>query len=260
MIMATIGTAARWEDLDRELDAWHELGRPATFWWRDDDAVADNPRLKRLLALARGVPIALAVVPAAAEPAVAARLIETPSASVIQHGWCHANHAPASEKKAELGAHRPLAAMTAELMTGGQRLRALFGARALPVLAPPWNRITEMLLPRLPALGFAALSTYGPRRALSPAPGLVQINTHIDLIDWRGSRGFVGAEAAVAAIVAHLAKRRLGEVDGAEPTGLLTHHLTHDGAAEDFLGALLDRLCHHDAVRWLALGDAFAVP
>jgi hypothetical protein len=260
MIMATTGTAARWEDLDRELDAWQELGRPATFWWRDDDAAVDDPRLVRLLALARGVPIALAVVPAAAEPALAVRLMQTPSASVIQHGWCHANHAPASEKKAELGAHRPLAVMTAELVAGWQRLKALFGAHALPVLAPPWNRIAEALLPRLSALGFAVLSTYGPRQALSPAPGLVQINAHVDLIDWRGSRSFIGAEAALGAIIAHLARRRRGEVDAAEPTGLLTHHLKHDGATDDFLRALLDRLCRHDAVRWLALGDAFAVP
>ncbi|HEV2552047.1 MAG TPA: polysaccharide deacetylase family protein [Stellaceae bacterium] len=260
MIMARIGTAARWEDLDRELDAWQALGRRATFWWRDDDAVADDPRLVHLLTLARGLPIALAVVPAAAEPALAARLIETPSASVIQHGWCHANHAPANEKKAELGAHRPIAVMTAELVAGWQRLKALFGARALPVLAPPWNRITDALVPRLSALGFAALSTYGPRRALNPAPGLVQINAHIDLIDWRRSRRFVGAEAALAQIAAHLARHRRGEMDTAEPTGLLTHHLKHDVATEDFLRALLDRLCRHDAVRWLALGDVFAVP
>lgn len=260
MVMATIGTAARWEDLDRELDAWQELGRPATFWWRDDDAAGDDPRLARLLALARGLPIALAVVPAAVAPALAARLMETPSVSVIQHGWCHANHAPAGEKRAELGAHRPLAVMTAELAAGSQRLKAFFGTRALPVLAPPWNRIAEALLPRLPALGFAALSTYGARRALSPAPGLVQINAHIDLIDWRGSGTFVGTGAALAQIVTHLARRRRGEVDAVEPTGLLTHHLKHDGSAEAFLGALIDRLGRHEAVRWLALGDAFAVP
>jgi hypothetical protein len=260
MVMATIGTAARWEDLDRELDAWQELGRPATFWWRDDDAAVDDPRLADLLALARGLPIALAVVPAAVAPALAARLMRTPSVSVIQHGWCHANHAPAGEKRAELGAHRPLAVMTAELTVGWQRLTSLFGARALPVLAPPWNRIAEALLPRLPALGFAALSTYGARRALSPAPGLVQINAHIDLIDWRGSSTFVGTEAALAQLVAHLARRRRGEVDAAEPTGLLTHHLKHDGAVEVFLGTLIDRLSRHEAVRWLALGDAFAVP
>jgi hypothetical protein len=260
MIMTTTGTAARWEVLDRELDAWHELGRPATFWWRDDDATVDDPRLARLLALARGVPLALAVIPAAAEPALAAQLMQTPSASVIQHGWCHADHAPAGEKKAELGAHRPVAVMTAELAAGWQRLTALFGVRALPVLAPPWNRIAEALLPQLPALGFAALSTYGPRRTLSPVPGLVQVNAHIDLIDWQGSRSFVGAEATLAAIVAHLARRRRGEMDAAEPTGLLTHHLQHDGATEDFLGTLLDRLCSHAAVRWVALGDAFALP
>jgi hypothetical protein len=260
MMMATTRLAAGWEDLDRELEAWQACGRAATLWWRDDDAVADDPRLLRLFELSRGIPIALAVVPAAVDRALVARLVGITSVSVIQHGWSHVNHAPAGEKKAELGAHRPLAAITAELTAGWHRLKALFGARALPVLAPPWNRIADGLLTELPALGFAALSTYGPRRTTYPAPGLAQINAHIDLIDWRGSRGFVGTGAALGAIVGHLAQRRRGEVDAAEPTGLLTHHLQHDSATLDFLAALLARLRSHEAVRWLALRDASWMP
>ena len=260
MVMATIGmAAASWEDLDREIESWQALGRPATLWWRDDDAVADDPRLVRLLELARGLPIAVAVVPATAQPGLAARLARSASASVIQHGWRHTNHAPAKEKKAEFGTHRSLAVMAAELAAGWERLKALFGARALPVLAPPWNRIADALLPRLPALGFAALSTYGPRRSGQPAPGLAELNAHVDLIDWRGSRGFIGNEAALGAIVAHLARRRRAEVDGEEPTGILSHHLRHDGATEDFLVAFVARLRRHEAVRWVALGDAFTV-
>jgi hypothetical protein len=260
MTMATTRSAACWEDLDRELDSWQACSRAATLWWRDDDAVADDPRLVRLFELSHGIPIALAVVPAAAETALVARLAGIASVSVIQHGWGHTNHAPPGEKKAELGAHRPLAAITAELSAGWHRLKALFGPRALPVLAPPWNRIADGLVPELPAVGFAALSTYGPRRTAYPAPGLAQINAHIDLIDWQGSRRFVGTEAALGAIVGHLARRRRGEIDAEEPTGLLTHHLQHDSATVDFLAALLTRLRRHEAVRWLALGDGSWVP
>jgi len=260
MMMATTRSAACWDDLDRELEAWRECGRPATLWWRDDDAVADDRRLVRLFELSEGIPIALAVVPAAVERALVARLTGIASACVIQHGWSHANHAPAGEKKAELGAHRPFAVITAELRAGWERLRALFGTRALPVLAPPWNRIADDLVSELPALGFAALSTYGPRRAASAAAGLAQINAHIDLIDWRGSRRFVGTEAALGALVTHLARRRRGEIDAGEPTGLLTHHLRHDSASEDFLAALVAHLRGHEAARWLALGDASWMP
>ena len=66
----------------------------------------------------------------------------------------------------------------------------VFGQAASPVFVPPWNRIAPALLPRLRALGFRGLSTFrrSPRRA-QPAPGLAQINTHLDPIDWRGGRG-----------------------------------------------------------------------
>ena len=49
-------------------------------------------------------------------------------------------------------------------------LETLFGARLEKVLVPPWNRIDEALLPRLPAVGFSGLSTYGPRPGSEAAP------------------------------------------------------------------------------------------
>ena len=65
-----------WTDLTRELDRWADSGRPATFWWRDDDALTVTPALDRLLGLARDhqAPLALAVVPAGATAALAASL------------------------------------------------------------------------------------------------------------------------------------------------------------------------------------------
>ena len=69
-----------WDRLDRELAAWAAEGREATFWWRDDDAVAATPALDRLLRLTEsgGVPLALAVIPAPAEPGLAERLATQP--------------------------------------------------------------------------------------------------------------------------------------------------------------------------------------
>ncbi|HYC14539.1 MAG TPA: hypothetical protein VEC75_09825, partial [Stellaceae bacterium] len=81
-----------WSDLEAELDRWSGAGRQATFWWRDDDAVAATAALARLLALAEGAPLALAVVPGNAEPSLAAALAGAPSVRVVQHGWRHLNH------------------------------------------------------------------------------------------------------------------------------------------------------------------------
>src|ERR1700747_679024 len=53
-----------WPDLMAELDCWEEAGKVATLWWRDDDAVAPTARLGRLLSIAPGVPLSLAVIPA----------------------------------------------------------------------------------------------------------------------------------------------------------------------------------------------------
>ena len=62
-----------------------------------------------------------------------------------------------------------------------------------------------------------------------------QVNTHVDLIDWKGGGGFVGEPAALAALVAALAHAR---TVSDEPVGLLSHHLAMDAGAWDFLRSL----------------------
>src|SRR6185503_10933091 len=83
-----------WDALDAELERWRAAGRVATFWWRDDDAVTDTPALRRLLELRASldVPLALAVIPANADAALAA--LVPPEVAVLQHGFAHRNHAP----------------------------------------------------------------------------------------------------------------------------------------------------------------------
>ncbi|HXH03102.1 MAG TPA: polysaccharide deacetylase family protein [Candidatus Competibacteraceae bacterium] len=247
-----------WDGLRRELDAWGESDRCATLWWRDDDAQAPSPALGRLLALHRdfAVPLALAVIPAALDPALTLSL--DPDCSVLQHGYAHTNHASSGEKKCELGAHRPLETVLAELMAGRRILERGFPERWLPVLVPPWNRLAAELPARLPGIGLHGLSSHTPRRAREPFPGLIQANTHVDPVDWRGQGGFVGTEAALAQAVLHLRRRRLGEVDGAEPTGLLSHHLVHDAATWAFLERFLAVTTAHPATCWLAPAQVFA--
>jgi hypothetical protein len=248
-------TDAPWDGLARELDAWGAAGRVASLWWRDDDAEAPSAALDRLLGLGVGrAPVALAVVPEPAGPALARRLATAPNVRVLQHGWAHLNHRPAGERSAEFAADRPLEVMTDELRRGRAHLLDLFGARCLPVLVPPWNRIDAAVVGALPALGLTGLSCFGPRAAAAVAT----VNTHVDPIAWRGGRGFVGDAKALGDLVHHLAARRAGTVDRAEPTGLLTHHLVHDAALWRFLEALLARTAAHPAARWLDPREVFA--
>lgn len=242
-----------------ELDRWRAAGREATFWWRDDDARSDTPALRQLLATAgrRGIPLALAAIPRGAETSLAAAVEERAGVTILQHGWSHENHAPPGAKKQELGPHRPPGEILAELERGRTALTRMFGDRFLPVLVPPHNRIAGGLSPRLPGAGFRGLSVHGARRQHEPVPGLVVSNVHVDLIDWRGTRGFVGAEAVVGQFTAHLSARREGRADADEPTGLMTHHLDHDAGCREFLEQALPMLVRHPAAHWLAAREVF---
>jgi len=247
-----------WKALRAELDRWRREGRRASFWWRDDDASAPGEALDRLVALAgkHGVPLALAVIPADMDPSLADALPRRARLQLLQHGFSHRNHAPATEKKMELGPQRPRGEVARELRAGRKRLEALFGRRFLPALVPPWNRIDPALLPRLPGLGFVGLSTFRARATAAPAPGLRQVNCHIDIIDWR-ERRFAGEAAALDQAVGHLAARRRAAADPTEPTGLMTHHLAHDAAAWRFLDRFLGATATHPAARWLGARQAF---
>jgi hypothetical protein len=258
------GARAAWTALEAELDAWAAAGREAQIWWRDDDAAAPSPALERLLELAAGqaAPLALAVIPAKAEDALAALLDgQAAETAVLQHGFAHTNNAAnlasPGAKKCELVDPQARPAILDELRRGRDSLAMRFGRRFLPVLVPPWNRIAAALLPCLPGLGFSGLSTYKARATAEAAPGLAQVNCHLDLMQWRPERRFLGTEAALSLLSGHLAAKRRGAADPGEPSGILSHHEVHDGAAWDFLGELLARLGGHRAVRLLPAAAVF---
>lgn len=246
-----------WHAFDEEVARWREMGRPAQLWWRDDDAADAGPALDRLLAVQHEteVPLALAVVPANATEALAERLAGEGGIDVLQHGYAHTNHAPPSDRKVELGPHRPAMMVLGELGAGWMALERLFGPRALPVLVPPWNRIAPPLIPPLPEIGFRGLSTFGGRSRAEPAKGLLQVNTHLDIVDWKAGRGFIGEEAALAVLVRALgeSRRRSGE-----PVGVLSHHLAMDERGWDFLRSLLGRARATTSIQMRAAHRIFA--
>jgi hypothetical protein len=252
--MAVIPPPADWADLDRTLDAFAAAGRPATWWLRDDDATHPTPALDRLLALDPSVPLVLAVIPARAQPALAERLARAPHARTCLHGWNHWNHAPLGAPKAELGPHRPTSLVLGEIARGWLALRRLL-PDALSLLVPPHNRIAPAVAAGLSGMGLRALSTYGARRDVPP--GLVQVNSHCDIMDWN-TRAYIGDGLALGQIVAHLKARLDGSADPGEPTGLLSHHLAHDEAAWGFLARIVAHLKAHPAARLLDPRDVFA--
>jgi hypothetical protein len=245
-----------WQALDEEAARWCDCGRTADLWWRDDDAVDHTAPLDQLLALQReaSVPLALAVVPAHATPSLARCLDGLPLVDVLQHGYAHKNYAVPPEKKAELGLHRPAMVVLGELGTGWLALEQLLGVRALPVLVPPWNRIAPALVPTLPEIGFRGLSTFAARRRVR-LRGLVEVNTHVDLVDWKSNRGFVGEEMALGQLVNALAAAR---TVSEEPIGLLSHHLAMDAKAWDFLRSMWEKVRRLPGLRARPARELFA--
>lgn len=213
------------------------IGQPVTFWLRDDDAVVPTTALDRLLALADrlALPLLLAVIPAPAGDsptgkALVERLAHCAGVDIAVHGWSHQSHARAGEKKQELDPWRPASDVHDELRRGLVHLQALHGARVLPLLVPPWNRIAAGLLPGLGADGYTALSTYGPVR---PVAGLKQLNSTLDIMNWKGGRVGHSASALWDMLAARLSA-------GDTRIGLLSHHLVHDETVWEALAEVLE--------------------
>ncbi|MEP2641767.1 polysaccharide deacetylase family protein [Roseobacter sp.] len=219
---------ADWSPLRRELALWRADRATLPLWWRDDDAIAATPALAQLHDLVHdiGLPVHIAVIPALADQTLADAVADTPLFLPTVHGWAHENRAPNGQKKAEFGALHP--DTPAQLHGGMAKLRGLFGDALLPVFVAPWNRLHPNILPHLVSAGHRIVSTFQPRPCRHPVAGLMAVNTHIDPIDWRGTRGLKPPAEIIAETVHQLAARRCGDTDATEPFGYLTHHLVHN--------------------------------
>lgn len=237
-----------------ELARWRTEGLSLPIWWRDDDAIAPTPALERLIALAGQftAPLHLAVIPEPATIELADRLRSVPTIFVLAHGWRHTNHAPADQKKAEFESHRPATAMLDEIAAGRRTLEELFGNQSLPIFTPPWNRVAADVVKSLPAIGFAAISTFTPRPAKFAGEGLLQVNTHLDPVAWKAGGGLLDPVLLDAQLARELDARRVGRADNAEPYGLLTHHLVQDEDTWAFTATIIETLLDSGVARWTA--------
>jgi hypothetical protein len=233
-----------WTELQAELDERNAAGRTVQFWWRDDDASAPSPALERAVGLSNKyrIPLALAVIPQDATPQLFQGLHER--VTVLQHGTDHRNRAAAGEKKTEYPGTESAESALTRISQGTRKLSQV--RSFIPVLAPPWNRMRSDLLDKLPAIGIRGISAYGPQKSREPAPGLRQVNTHVDVLAWRRGRHFVGEEQALS----HAMKWLMS----GEPVGWLTHHAVHDAATWDFL----ERLFALKDVRWRSAAEVFS--
>jgi hypothetical protein len=250
---------AAWQAFFEEIARWRDAGRTAEFWWRDDDAARPEPALSRLLALAQrtSTPLALAVIPMQSEKKILENIGSM--VSILQHGTDHANRAGPDGKKTEFAASEPPAEAIARLAAARRQLEAQAGNRFVPVLAPPWNRLPKHLAPHLVAAGLRGLSQYGARSRAEAAPGLRQVNTHVDIVAWRSGRGFIGEDDALAVATRHLAAKRQAAADADEATGWLTHHAVHDEAAWSFIERLFETTREMPARAWRRAEELFRI-
>ena len=199
-------------------------------------------------------PVLLAIIPQPCGRALADHVAGHPLVLPAQHGWEHRNHAPVGEKPQELGLHRGLPAVLDDLACGRAKLTELFGPTLRPVLVPPWNRIAPEIVPHLPALGFAGLSTFGQTAATQGLPS--RFDCHVDIIDWKGTRSGHPPARSAAKLAEALARARMA---GHAPVGILTHHLVHGANATAFLDGLGALVARHSAACWVSY-DELTIP
>ena len=226
-----------WQPAAAALEECSRLGVSPRFWLRDDDASYPAAALDRLIKLAAAfeIPIALAIIPATTGEELAACLAPHTLTVPIVHGWAHKNHAGKDEKKQEFGLHRPLVELQDELNRALDKMATLYPDRLVPIFVPPWNRIASELVGFLDEAGYSALSRFGRAPGIPVADGIAEINTHIDIMDWRGGKRCKD-HGVLARLLAEALTQSLAA--GGYPIGILTHHLVHDEAAWDFLEKL----------------------
>ena len=180
------------------------------------------------------VPLALAAIPTAIGPRLAADLRSlatagAPMISVHQHGFAHANHEPAG-RKSEFGASRPRDLQRQDLANGRERLQHALGLALPPIFTPPWNRCTRDTAECLVELGFEVLS-----RDVTAEPfGLAPLHELPVCLDWTGRRG-----ARMGA--AHWGETIARAIAPGATVGFMLHHAAMSADDRRMLSDLLQR-------------------
>jgi peptidoglycan/xylan/chitin deacetylase (PgdA/CDA1 family) len=163
--------------------------RDLAVMFRDDDVDEWNGNLGRLLDLfARyGVPLNLAVIPAALRPACAERLIAAQDRvgpeqlELAQHGYTHTNHG-APYTYAEFGAMRSRDEQRSDMERGRAVLSDLLDGRVSRVFVPPFNHYDATTLLCLGELGYQVLSKGADHPYRRNEYPFAEVSTNLDLV------------------------------------------------------------------------------
>ena len=220
---------------------------PIAFFLRDDDGGWDDEALFALIETVerRRVPIDLALIPDACDASLAQALRDKDAKAVHlhQHGRAHVNH-EAVGRKCEFGPSRSADQQRDDIAAGRRQLRDLVGDRLEPIFTPPWNRCTPATVQCLAALDFELLS-----RDATAETSADELDELPVTLDWTGRRGApAGAFSWGTAIAVSLRTAQ-------QPIGLMLHHAVMSDVDREMVGALLDVLTCHDAVRFASMLD-----
>ena len=229
------------------LDAREAEGRTFHLFLRDDDVDEDDDSLKHLLdvALARGVPMNLEIIPGRLTPACTATLKNALRAdhallSLDQHGWMHSNH-EYEGRKCEFGHSRSFTQQLNDIAQGKAILESTFTDLFYPAFTPPWNRCTHDTYRALDELGFQVFSKDHGKDRLTEYR-FTEISTTLDLYTWK-----TGARMKPEHEIVH---ELMKQWDTLPFVGLLLHHKVMTADAFAFLDQLLHELINRSIVRF----------
>ena len=228
--------------------------QPVTWFFRNDDAGWDTPRLLRLLELfaAHDAPLDAAVIPQALTAELASVLrvrANRQRLGLHQHGHAHLNH-EATGRKCEFGAGRGAAEQHADLANGRAWLQSQLGAALDDIFTPPWNRCTQATVDALRGLGIRVLSREHRAERLETA-GLVELPVHVDWMKWRTP----AADGPDLAALDEVLAEAVTSVPAGTPVGLMLHHAVMTDADFAALDALLAQLAGA-GTEWQLMRDA----
>ena len=229
------------------LNAKEAQGQDLHLFLRDDDVDVDEDSLKQLLdlALARGVPMNLEIIPGRLTPSGTAALKNALRAdhallSLNQHGWMHSNH-ELEGRKCEFGPSRSFTQQLTDIAQGKAILESTFVELFYPAFTPPWNRCTTETYRALDELGFQVLSKDRGKERVTEHR-FTEISTSLDLYTWKEGARMKSPDEIVQALMAQL--------EGLPIIGLLLHHKVMTRDAFEFLDQILCELRRCSVVRF----------